>query len=79
LKTKFSATKANLIYWVIRLLNLFISLFTDVLNDKLETVIKKQSIKEKHQTYSDYATTVALKTSIAMFCNTGIIPILVNM
>ena len=41
-------------------------------------VIRIFSSHEKHATYSDYHLSVAVKLSIAMFLNTGIIPILSN-
>lgn len=69
---------SNGIYWVVRFLTIFVSFFTSFVNAVLGRVIRIFSSHEKHATYSDYHLSVAIKLSIAMFLNTGIIPILSN-
>lgn len=68
----------NGIYLVVRFLTIFVSFFTSFVNAVLGRVIRIFSSHEKHATYSDYHLSVAVKLSIAMFLNTGIIPILSN-
>lgn len=54
------------------------SFITAVVNVILAKVLIYQTAQEKQPTYSDYNISLAFKLSIAMFCNTGIIPLLAN-
>lgn len=66
------------VYWLVRILTISVSLFTAFVNAILGRIIRYFSSQEKHPTYSAYHMSVAIKLSIAMFLNTGIIPILSN-
>jgi len=73
-----SKTYIGGVYWSIRILTILISFLTVLVNFILGWIIWRQTNRERHQTFSDYNTSTALKLSIAMFLNTGVIPILSN-
>ena len=62
----------------IRLLTIFMSFFVVFFNTLLGRVIRIFSAFEKHETYTKYNLSVAVKLTFAMFVNTALIPVLVN-
>ena len=55
------------------------SMFVVFFNTLLGRVIRIFSTFEKHETYTKYNLSVAVKLAFAMFVNTGLIPIFVNL
>ena len=49
-----------------------------VINSSLRKVIRKLTIREKHETYTAYNISVASKLTITRFFNSAIVPVLVN-
>lgn len=62
----------------INLLSILTSLVVVAINVVLGKIIRILSAYEKHETYSKYHLSVATKLTIAMFINTGIVPMFVN-
>lgn len=59
-------------------LSILTSLMVVTINMVLGKIIRILSAYEKHETYSKYHLSVATKLTIAMFINTGIVPMFVN-
>ena len=47
-------------------------------NTNLRNVIRTLTEREKHETYTAYNISVATKLTITRFCNSAIVPVLVN-
>jgi len=62
----------------IRAISIVTSFFVVFVNVILGRVVRLLSAYEKHETYSGYNLSVAIKLSTALFINTGIVPLFVN-
>lgn len=62
----------------ISLITLLTSFFVVFVNVVLGRVVRILSAYEKHETYSKYHLSVSVKLTIALFINTGIVPLFVN-
>lgn len=49
-----------------------------IVNTMLKTIVRTLSIKEKHETYTEYNLSVAFKLTFCRFINTAIVPMIVN-
>jgi hypothetical protein len=57
----------------------FVCSFVIVITNKLLiTIVRSLSIKEKHETYTEYNLSVAFKLTFCRFINTAIVPMVVN-
>jgi hypothetical protein len=65
-------------YSAIRFLSILCSFIIVAINIMLRSVVRKFSMMEKHETYTDYNLSVAFKLTLARFVNTSIVPIVVN-
>jgi hypothetical protein len=63
---------------VIRFISVMTSFVVVAINVALGRVVRILSAYEKHETYSKYHLSVAVKLTSALFINTGIIPLFVN-
>ena len=65
--------------WVgVRVITAFTTLFVVGINFALLKVIREFTIRERHNTFTAYNLSVALKLTAARFINTAVIPIMVN-
>lgn len=64
--------------FLVRFISILTSFIVVVINVTLGRVIRILSAYEKHETYSKYHLSVAVKLTTALFINTGIIPLFVN-
>ena len=62
----------------IRVISIFTSFLVVFINVVLGRIIRILSAYEKHETYTKYHLSVAVKLTIALFVNTGIVPLFVN-
>jgi hypothetical protein len=69
-----SGSEAN----VIRLFSALMSFIVVSVNLFLSKIIRYLSSFEKHDTYTNYNLSVASKLTFALFINTGILPIFIN-
>lgn len=65
-------------YILIRIVSALMSVIVVMINFILGRIIRMLSSHEKHETYTKYNVSVAIKLVIVMFINTGIIPLIVN-
>jgi len=57
----------------------FVCSFVIIITNKLLiTIVRTLSIKEKHETYTEYNLSVAFKLTFCRFINTAIVPMIVN-
>lgn len=64
--------------FLIRILSILTSFFVVAINVAMGRIVRILSAYEKHETYSKYHLSVAVKLTIALFLNTGISPLFVN-
>jgi len=58
----------------------FVCSFVIVITNKLlVNIVRTLSIKEKHETYTEYNLSVAFKLTFCRFINTAIVPVIVNL
>jgi flagellar biosynthesis protein FlhB len=62
----------------IRFISVLTSFLVVFINVVLGRIIRILSAFEKHETYSKYHLSVAMKLTVAMFINTGVVPLFVN-
>ncbi len=60
------------------MLSFVCSLVISTTNSQLRTVVRKLSIKEKHETYTAYNLSVAFKLTFVRFINSAIVPTIIN-
>lgn len=63
---------------LIRIISILTSFLVIAINVALGKIIRLLSAYEKHETYSKYHLSVAIKLTIALFINSGIVPLFVN-
>lgn len=63
---------------VFRGLSFLCSFVIVAVNYSLKTIVRTLSIKEKHETYTEYNISVALKLTFCRFINSAIVPVVVN-
>ena len=66
------------LYWAQQFVSLVNGIITSCINVGLEFAIQELSKLEKHYTHTYFNFTVAIKLTLAMFINTGLIPYFVN-
>jgi Calcium-activated chloride channel len=66
-------------YIIIMLIGICSSLVVTVNNVILTKIIRVISKYERHETYTKYNVSVAIKLTFSMFTNTGIIPLIINL
>lgn len=59
-------------------LSIAVSIVIIIINMLLRVVVRRFSLFEKHETYSNHNLSVAMKLTMARFINTAIVPILVD-
>ena len=59
-------------------LSIVASCVITIINMSLRIVVRRFSLYEKHETYSNHNISVAMKLTMARFLNTAIVPILIN-
>ena len=64
---------------IIMIIGIWSSLVVAVNNIILTKIIRVISKYERHETYTKYNVSVALKLTFSMFINTGIIPLVINL
>ena len=67
------------IYIIIMLIGIWSSIVVAVNNIILTKIIRIISKYERHETYTKYNVSVALKLTLSMFTNTGVIPLIINL
>ena len=77
-KTKLAEQKGHLNGSLIQGLSVLASCVITIINMALRIVVRRFSLYEKHETYSNHNISVAMKLTIARFLNTAIVPILIN-
>lgn len=64
---------------VVRGLSFLCSFVIIIVNTSLRTIVRTLSIKESHETYTEYNLSVAFKLTFCRFVNTAIVPVIVNL
>jgi hypothetical protein len=77
-KEKVANKKGEINSSLIQGLSVAASCVITIINMALRIVVRRFSLYEKHETYSNHNISVAMKLTIARFLNTAIVPILVN-
>ena len=67
------------VLWGVRIISILMSFVCTFVNVMLTISIKKLSAKEKHQTYTKFHLSTSFKLISALFVNTCIIPLLINL
>ena len=65
--------------WTVRILSILTGLLVVIINVLLARVVRMLTSKEKHSSYTKYHLSVAFKLTSAMFVNSALIPLFVNL
>jgi hypothetical protein len=62
----------------IRILSFVVAFVIILINNVLKWVVRYLTGKERHETYTAYNLSIALKLMLARFVNTAIVPVIIN-
>ena len=74
-----SDDSTGILIWLVRFISILTSFLVVTINVVLSRVVRKLTAKEVHATYTKYHLSVSFKLVAAMFINTALIPLFVNL